>query len=169
MIAQIKKFQNRFWTISRKAGLYRFTSAYGGKKKIGNEFSIHFAFGKSNFKISDRTLFFDFKNSWKILADFKASAKSAEASKNQNLIFRTRLRFLDKVRTFFEENPDSDFWTSAPLSALKFWRNFSPKTEKFSQHFFWILRAPVFFQKGKENFLFWSSENSERRKAELRK
>jgi hypothetical protein len=41
ILTQPKKFQNRFWTISRKAGLYRFTSAYGGKKKIGYEFSIH--------------------------------------------------------------------------------------------------------------------------------
>lgn len=46
-------------------------------------------------------------------------------------------------------------------------KKFAFKTEKFSPHFFDVAR-PNFFQKGKENFLFWSSENSERRKTELR-
>jgi hypothetical protein len=61
------------------------------RKKIGNEFSIHFAFGKSNFQISDRTLFFDFKNAWKILANRNAEAQSAEASKDEKLKFFTLL------------------------------------------------------------------------------
>ena len=94
---------------SAKGGLYRFTSAYGGKKKIGSEFLIHFAFGKSNFQISDRTLCFDFKNAWKILVNFNAEARSAEASKAEISENKIWLRLLDKIRTFFEENPDSDF------------------------------------------------------------
>ena len=79
------------------------------RKKIGNEFSIHFAFGKSNFQISDRTLFFDFKNAWKILADFNSSAQSAETTISENSKNEIWLCLLNEIRTFFEENPDSDF------------------------------------------------------------
>ena len=58
---------------------------------------------------------------------------------------------------------DFDFYR--PASALKFWRNFSPKTEKFS-HTFLILRArPAphqFFQKTltKKNEAEGESENN---------
>ncbi|MFZ2299940.1 MAG: hypothetical protein WAW00_02310, partial [Candidatus Moraniibacteriota bacterium] len=45
----------------------------------------------SNFQISDRTLFFDFKNAWKILANRNAEARSAEASKDEKLKFFTVL------------------------------------------------------------------------------
>jgi hypothetical protein len=38
-----------------------------------------------------------------------------------------------------------------------------PKTEKFSLHFFDVAR-PNFFQKGKENFLFWIFAKAKRRK-----
>ena len=72
-------------------------------------FQFIFCKAKSNFQISDCTLFFDFKNAWKILEDFNSSAQSAEASKDEKLKFRTMLRLLDEIRTFFEENPDSDF------------------------------------------------------------
>ncbi|PJA87707.1 MAG: hypothetical protein CO140_02890, partial [Candidatus Moranbacteria bacterium CG_4_9_14_3_um_filter_40_7] len=38
----------------------------------------------SNFQISDRTLFFNFKNAWKILAFRNAEVRSAEATTDQN-------------------------------------------------------------------------------------
>jgi hypothetical protein len=41
-----------------------------------------------------------------------------------------------------------------------------PKTEKFSLHFFDVAR-PKFFQKGKENFLFWIFAKSKKAEAEL--
>jgi len=72
-------------------------------------FQFIFCKAKSNFQISDRTLHFEFKNAWKILAFRNAEARSAEASKDEKLKFRTMLRLLDEIRTFFEENPDSDF------------------------------------------------------------
>jgi len=40
-----------------------------------------------------------------------------------------------------------------------------PKTEKFSLHFFDVAR-PNFFQKGKENFLFWIFAKSKKAEAE---
>ena len=63
----------------------------------------------SNFQISDRTLFFDFKNAWKILADFNSSAQSAEATISENPKNEIWLCLLNEIRTFFDENPDSDF------------------------------------------------------------
>ena len=99
ILAQVKKFQNRFWTKSAISGYIALHSSFGRKKKIGSQIS----------QISDRTLFFDFKNAWKILAFRSAEARSAEASKDENIIFRTRLRLLNEIRTFFDENPDSDF------------------------------------------------------------
>jgi len=47
-------------------------------------FQFIFCFAKSNFQISDRTLFFDFKNAWKILAFQKAAAQSAAAKTAEN-------------------------------------------------------------------------------------
>jgi len=73
--------------------------------------------------------------------------------------------YTPKLELFSKKTFEESF-RFAPLSALKFWRNFSSKTEKFSLHFFDVAR-PNFFWKGKENFLFWSSENSERRKANI--
>jgi hypothetical protein len=64
--------------------------------------------------------------------------------------------------------PSSNFFpkfslTSAPLSAVPNSRN--SKTEKFSLHFFDLAR-PIFFQKGKENFLFWIFAKSKKAEAE---
>jgi len=54
-----------------------------------------------------------------------------------------------------------------PASARKFLQNLRSKTEKFSLHFFDVAR-PNFFQKGKENFLFWIFAKSKKAEAELR-
>ena len=72
-------------------------------------FQFIFCKAKSNFQISDRTLFFDFKNAWKILADFNSSAQSAEATIAEISENKIWLRLLNEIRTFFEENPYSDF------------------------------------------------------------
>jgi len=91
ILTQIKKFQNRFWTIS----LY--IRPLGERKRL-----------ELKKQISDRTLFFDFKNAWKILAFRKAAAQSAEASNSKNSENKIWLRLLNEIRTFFKENPDSD-------------------------------------------------------------
>ena len=72
-------------------------------------FQFIFCKAKSNFQISDRTLFFDFKNAWKILAFRKAAAQSAAARTAENPKNESWLGLLNEIRTFFEENPDSDF------------------------------------------------------------
>lgn len=66
-------------------------------------------FKTPNFQISDRTLHFEFKNAWKILAFRNAEARSAEASKAEISENKILLGLLNEIRTFFEENPDSDF------------------------------------------------------------
>ena len=79
-------------------------------------FQFIFCFAKSNFQISDRTLHFEFKNAWKILAFRNAEARSlptgtagAKASTDQNRKNEILLGLLNEIRTFFQENPDSDF------------------------------------------------------------
>ena len=72
-------------------------------------FQFIFCFAKSNFQISDRTLHFEFKNAWKILAFRNAEARSAEATIDQNRKNEILLCLLNEIRTFFDENPDSDF------------------------------------------------------------
>jgi len=52
---------------------------------------------------------FDFKNVWKILDNFNASALCAEASNLKNFNFEKMRCLLDEIRTFFAENTDSDF------------------------------------------------------------
>jgi site-specific DNA recombinase len=63
----------------------------------------------SNFRIAEQTLNFDFKNAWKILVNFNAEALCAEASNLKNFDFEKLRCLLDEIRTFFAENPDSDF------------------------------------------------------------
>ena len=63
----------------------------------------------SNFRLAEQTLNFDFKNAWKILENFNLSARSAEATNLKNFNFEKLRCLLDEIRTFFAENPDSDF------------------------------------------------------------
>lgn len=98
--------------MSRKAGLKLslYISAYGGKKKdwfAKLRFALSFA--QTNFRIAEQTLNFDFKNAWKILNNFNLSARSAEATNLKNFNFEKLRCLLDEIRTFFAENPDSDF------------------------------------------------------------
>jgi len=79
------------------------------RKRLVMNFQFIFCKAKSNFQISDRTLFFDFKNAWKILAFRKAAAQSAAARTAENPKNESWLGLLNEIRTFFEENPNSDF------------------------------------------------------------
>ena len=93
ILAQFKKFQNRFW---KNIALL---PPLAERKRLESPIN----------QISDRTLHFDFKKAWKILAFKNAEAQSAEASKDEKLKFRTQLRLLNEIRTFFEENPEAGF------------------------------------------------------------
>jgi len=72
-------------------------------------FQFIFAFSETNFRIAEQKLNFDFKNAWKILENFNLSARSAEVTIAPNLNFEFLRCLLDEIRTFFAENPDSDF------------------------------------------------------------
>ena len=78
-------------------------------------FQFIFCFAKTNFQISDQTLHFEFKNAWKTLANFNRSASGGEASKDQKQDFRIMLCLLNEIRTFFDENPDCEFWARPPF------------------------------------------------------
>ncbi len=72
-------------------------------------FQFIFAFSETNFRISQQNLHFDFKNAWKILEKVTDPALAGEAANPQNFNFEKLRYLLDEIRTFFAENPDSDF------------------------------------------------------------
>jgi len=80
-----------------------------------------FAFGKPNFRLSGQKLFLDFKNPFKIVASAEPEPRTrtssvwdtlreGEATIAQNPNFEKWRYLLDKIRTFFDENPDCEFW-----------------------------------------------------------
>jgi len=68
-----------------------------------------FAFGKPNFRLSGQKLFLDFKNPFKIVAFAEPERSEGEATIAQNSNFEKWRYLLDKIRTFFDENPEIDF------------------------------------------------------------
>jgi len=68
-----------------------------------------FAFGKSNFRLSGQKLFLDFKNPYKIVVSAEPERSEGEAIIAQNSNFEKWRYLLDKIRTFFDENPDFEF------------------------------------------------------------
>ena len=68
-----------------------------------------FAFGKPNFRLSGQKLFLDFKNPYKILVSAEPERSEGEATIVQNPNFENWRYLLDKIRTFFDENPEIDF------------------------------------------------------------
>jgi hypothetical protein len=50
----------------------------------------------------------DFKNAWKILAFRSSAAPSVAAQNSKSVETAILLPLLNEIRTFFEENPDSD-------------------------------------------------------------
>jgi len=68
-----------------------------------------FAFGKPNFRLSGQKLFLDFKNPFKIIAEAEPRLWRGEATIAQNPNSENWRCLLDKIRTFFDENPDCEF------------------------------------------------------------
>jgi len=68
-----------------------------------------FAFGKPNFRLSGQKLFLDFKNPFKITAEAEPERSEGEATTPKNAKIENWRYLLDKIRTFFDENPDFDF------------------------------------------------------------
>ena len=58
--------------------------------------------------------------------------------------------FLDEVRTFFDENPNAEFWTLRPAAA----RFARCPAKKFSSHFLFCAR-PIFSSKRKRKLFCW--------------
>ena len=68
-----------------------------------------FAFGKPNFRLSGQKLFLDFKNPYKIVVNAEPERSEGEATTLKNSEIVNWRYLLDKIRTFFDENPDADF------------------------------------------------------------
>mgnify|MGYP006980543546 CR=1 FL=1 len=68
-----------------------------------------FAFGEPNLQILERKLFFDFKNPYKIVAFAEPERSEGEATPYQKTEIVKWRCLLDKIRTYFEQNPDADF------------------------------------------------------------
>jgi hypothetical protein len=75
-----------------------------------------FAFGEPNLQILERKLFFDFKNPYKIVAfaepepaNSADKLREGEARTFKNSEIEYWRCLLDKIRTYFEQNPDADF------------------------------------------------------------
>ena len=79
-----------------------------------------FAFGKPNFRLSGQKLFCDFKNPYKIVvfaepeprtrtSSVRDKLREGEATAPKNAEIVNWRYLLDKIRTFFDENPDFEF------------------------------------------------------------
>ena len=79
------------------------------RKKIGLQNSILPELRAVNFRIADRTLACDFKNAFKIAGKYHAEALCAEAISYDFTKSENWRCFLIDVRTFFDENPNSEF------------------------------------------------------------
>ena len=64
----------------------------------------------ANFRLSGQKLFYDFKNPFKILAEAELRLWRGEATIAQNPNSENWRCLLVKIRTFFDENPDCEFW-----------------------------------------------------------
>ena len=63
----------------------------------------------SNPLLLERKVFVEYKNPWKLLENSFAEARGEAPSEAGNANFTNWLSLLDKIRTFFRENPDADF------------------------------------------------------------
>ena len=68
-----------------------------------------FAFGKPNFRLSGQKLFLDFKNPYKIVAFAEPERSEGEATTLKKAEIVNWRCVLVKIRTYFAQNPDTDF------------------------------------------------------------
>ena len=110
-----QKSHNRF-ELTEKFLKDNITNAELANEKT-NEENLHlFQKVGSNFKIHNRTVLFEPRGAWKILAGFGFGGNSAQSSAlRADAFFRDDSQFkfvrclLVKIRTFFDENPDCEF------------------------------------------------------------
>jgi hypothetical protein len=81
-------------------------SAKGGRKKIGSQNFVLPELRSANFRLSGQKLFLDFKNPFKITAFSEPERSEGEATIAQNSNFEKWRYLLDKILTFFEQNPE---------------------------------------------------------------
>ena len=63
----------------------------------------------SNPRLASRSLLLDFKNPWRILAETPVASLCDAPNFGEKTNFETLLCLLNKIRTFFQQNPDSEF------------------------------------------------------------
>ncbi|HQI26176.1 MAG TPA: hypothetical protein PLY95_02925 [Candidatus Paceibacterota bacterium] len=79
------------------------------KRLVDKFFKFMFAFGKPNFRLFGQKLFLDFKNPYKILVFAEPERSEGEATIAENPNSEKWRYLLDKIRTYFEQNPDAEF------------------------------------------------------------
>ena len=104
----------------------------------------------ANFRLSGQKLFLDFKFPFKITAEAEPRQRRGEATIAQNPNLENWRYLLVKIRTFFDENPDCEFWTLRPAAA----RFARCPAKKFSSHFL-ICARPIFSSKRKRKLFCW--------------
>gem|GEM_PF-1654319 len=83
--------------------------AEGERKKIGFQNFVLPELRSTNFRLSGQKLFLDFKFPFKITAEAEPERSEGEATTLKNAEIVNWRYLLDKIRTFFDENPDFDF------------------------------------------------------------
>jgi hypothetical protein len=76
------------------------------EKKIGLQNFVLPELCSANFRLSGQKLFLDFKNPFKITAEAEPERSEGEATIAQNFNFENWRYLLDKILTFFEQNPE---------------------------------------------------------------
>ena len=116
-----------------------------------------FAFGKPNFRLSGQKLFCDFKNPFKILAEAEPRLWRGEATIAQNPNSENWRCLLVKIRTFFNENPDAEFWNPIARAGKKEggWGEGIFARPRFRRFFF------------RRNFLYFALRNAPQEKEVL--
>jgi len=98
-------------------GLCCFGFAKGERKNSAHEFSIHTVLCTVNRLLAERRARVDFKKPWDFVFGYKKNFEFRRGDFNTTKVplrdFCTEKLFflplLDKIRTFFKENPDVDF------------------------------------------------------------
>jgi hypothetical protein len=62
-----------------------------------------------NPRLASRSLLLDFKNPWRILTETPVASLCDAPNFGENANFEFGLCLLNKIRTFFQQNPDSEF------------------------------------------------------------
>jgi len=77
--------------------------------KIGSQNFVLTVRRTENPRLASRSLLLDFKNPWRILAETPVASLCDVPNFGENANSTSWLCLLNKIRTFFQNNPDAEF------------------------------------------------------------